>query len=145
MPISRRPVESKRRATRLWKDLDDILPKPPPFLFVPRWFRRCYTLTTLTLSYTVSNLVDIFYWKFPIFRKKMSSRGGLGQHLLGKFSSASWIRRGVTSCSPYTSFDETNDSVVKSERGELVRGYDPPWCTALTLRPVICGGRRSGL
>ena len=30
------------------------------------------------------------------------------------------------------------------ECGELVRGSDPPWCTALTLRPVICGGRRSG-
>ena len=27
---------------------------------------------------------------------------------------------------PYTSFDEVNDSVVKYERGELVRGSDPP-------------------
>ena len=40
MPISRRPVESKRRATRPWKDLDDILPKPPLLLLVPCWFRR---------------------------------------------------------------------------------------------------------
>ena len=40
MPISRRPVESKRRATRLWKDLDDIFPQPPRLLFVPSWFRR---------------------------------------------------------------------------------------------------------
>ena len=40
MPISRRPVESKRRATRLWKDLDDMLPKPPPLLFVSCRFRR---------------------------------------------------------------------------------------------------------
>ena len=56
-------LKSKRRATHLWKDLDDIVPKPPQLLFVPRWFRRtpaqhfiwggCYTLTLiLTLSYT---------------------------------------------------------------------------------------------
>ena len=30
----------KHRTTRLWKDMDDILPKPPPLIFVPRWFRR---------------------------------------------------------------------------------------------------------
>ena len=34
-----------------------------------------------------------------------------------------------------------NDSVVKYERGERVRGSDLPWCTVvLTLRPVMCGG-----
>ena len=32
----------------------------------------------------------------------------------------------MISCAPHTSFDEINDSVVKSERGELVRGSDPP-------------------
>ena len=45
------------------------------------------------------------------------------------FSSRSWIRRGVISCSLHTLFYEINDSVVNSERGELVRGYsgsDPP-------------------
>ena len=50
------------------------------------------------------------------------------------------MRRGVISCAPHTSFDEINDSVVNSERGELVRGSDPPlvykcslydrWCLA---------------
>ena len=39
-PIFRRPGESRRRATRLRKEPDDILPKPPPLLFLPRWFRR---------------------------------------------------------------------------------------------------------
>ena len=68
------------------------------------------------------------------------SRGDLGQHRPKKFSSKSWIRRGEISCSPHTSFDEINDSVVNYERGELVRGSDPPLCTALTLRPVIWGG-----
>ena len=47
-------------------------------------------------------------------------------------------------CWSHTSFDKINDSVVSSERGELVRAPTSPWCTALTLRPVICGGRRSG-
>ena len=57
MPISRRPVDSKRRATRLWKDLDDIFPKPPPLLFVPRWFRRKpaqHFIPGILLSYMVS-------------------------------------------------------------------------------------------
>ena len=56
----------------------------------------------------------------------MISRGHLRQHLLDESSSRSWIRRGVISCAPHTSFDEINDSVVNSERGELVRGSDPP-------------------
>ena len=56
----------------------------------------------------------------------MISRGDLGQHLLEKFSSKSWMRRGAISCVPRTSFDEINNSVVNSERGELVRGSDPP-------------------
>ena len=30
------------------------------------------------------------------------------------------------SCAPHTSLGEINDSVVKSERGELVGGSDPP-------------------
>ena len=56
----------------------------------------------------------------------MISRGDLGQHLLEECSSRSRIRRGVISCSPHTSFDDINDSAVNSERGELVRGSDPP-------------------
>ena len=57
-----------------------------------------------------------FSFNFPEFRKKTVSRGDLGQYLLEKFSSRSGIRRGVISCSPHTSFDEINDSVVNSER-----------------------------
>ena len=60
------------------------------------------------------------------FYKQIINRGDLGQHLIEKFSSRSWIRSGVISCSPHTSFDEINDSVVNSERGELVRGSDLP-------------------
>ena len=52
----------------------------------------------------------------------MISRGDLGQHR----PEISWIRRGVISCSPHTSFHEINDSVVNYERGKLVRGSDPP-------------------
>ena len=48
------------------------------------------------------------------------SCGDLGQHVLEKFSSRSWIRGGEISCAPHTSFDEINDVVVRSERGELV-------------------------
>ena len=66
-----------------------------------------------------------FYFS-RISGKKTTSRGDLDQHRPEKFSSRYWIRRGVTSCSPHTSFDEISDSVVNSERGELVRGSDPP-------------------
>ena len=66
------------------------------------------------------------FGNFPEFRKKTISRGNLGQHLLEKLSSRSWIRLDVISCSPHTSFDEVNDSVMNSERSEIVRGSDPP-------------------
>ena len=55
------------------------------------------------------------------------SGGDLGQHLLEKSSRRSWIRRGVISCAPHTSFGGTNDSVVKSEPGELAKGFAPPF------------------
>ena len=72
--------------------------------------------------------VGIFFF-FQLRRipnKKPISRCGLGQYRPKKFSSRFWIRRGVISCSPYTSFDEINDSVVNSGCGKLVRGSDPP-------------------
>ena len=68
----------------------------------------------------------VFFFNFPEFRKKTISRDDLGQRWPQKFSSRSWIRRGAISCSPHTSFDEIIDSVVNSERGELVRCFDPP-------------------
>ena len=43
-----------------------------------------------------------------------------------KFSSRSWSRGAAISCAPHTLFDEIDDSVVKSEHDELVRGPDPP-------------------
>ena len=90
------------------------------------------------------NLV-FFFLTFQNSGKKTISRGDLGQHRPENFSRRCLIRRGAISCSPHTSFDKMNDSVVNSERGELVGGSDPPFlCKALTLRPVICGGRRSG-
>ena len=67
-----------------------------------------------------------FFFKLSKIAEKTISRGDLGQHRPEKFCSRSWIRRGAISCSPHTSFDEINDSVVNSERGELVRGSDPP-------------------
>ena len=59
------------------------------------------------------------------FSEKKEPRCDLGQHLLEKFSSRCWIRRGVISCAPHASFLETNESVVNSERGELVTSSDP--------------------
>ena len=53
-------------------------------------------------------------------------RRDFDRHLPEKFSSRSWIRRGLISCPPYIQFDEINERVVNSERGELVRGSDPP-------------------
>ena len=69
------------------------------------------------------DLLPFLGGNFPIFR---ISGGDLRQHLLEKFSIKSWIRTGVVSCAPHTSFDEINDSIVKSERGELVMGANPP-------------------
>ena len=63
-----------------------------------------------------------FYSRIP---RKTISRRDLGQHRREKFSSRSWIRRGVISYSSHTSLDEINDSVVNSELGELVRRSDP--------------------
>ena len=63
---------------------------------------------------------------FSEFRKISISRGDFGQQRREKFPSRSWIRRGATSCSPLTSFDEINNTVVNSECGELVRGSDFP-------------------
>ena len=63
---------------------------------------------------------------FQFSGRKKKYRGDLGQHLLEIFSSKSWIRRGVISCAPHTSFDKMDHSVVNSECGELVRGSDPP-------------------
>ena len=47
-----------------------------------------------------------------IFSEKWIPGGNLGQELLQKFTSSSWIRSGEISCTPHTSFDEVNDSVV---------------------------------
>ena len=56
-----------------------------------------------------------------------------------KFSSRSWIRSGVISCAPHTSFIEINDSIVKSEHYELVRGSDPPLVyTGHTTADDVC-------
>ena len=68
---------------------------------------------------------NFFFRNFPELREKTICLGDLGQHRPENFSCISWIRRGAVSCS-HTSFDEINDSVVNSERGELVRGSDPP-------------------
>ena len=73
-----------------------------------------------------------FIWWIFLFatfqnsEKKNISRGDLGQHRPEKFSSRSWISRGAIPRSAYTPVEEINDSVVNSERGELVRGSDPP-------------------
>ena len=84
-----------------------------------------------------------FSWNFPIFRRKWISGGDLGQHVLQKSSSISWIKSGTISCASNTSFDKINYSVVKSERSSL-RAPTHPWCTVHMLRPAMCGGRRPG-
>ena len=58
----------------------------------------------------------IIFGNFPEFREKTISRGELGQCRPEKFSSRSWIRRGVIACAPCTSSDEINRNAVKSER-----------------------------
>ena len=82
---------------------------------------------TLTERSPVGPFLYILFLELSNFPKKKNMyRGNLGQHRLEKFSSRSWIRRGVIFCSPHTSLDEINDSVVNSKRGELVRGSDSP-------------------
>ena len=50
----------------------------------------------------------------------------LGQDRLEKNSAKRLIRSGEIPCPRQTSIDKTNDCVMKSERGALVRGSDPP-------------------
>ena len=98
-----------------------------------RWHRKAKSLkfpktpAKLCLNGGLWTQFDgIIFRNFPEFLKKTISRGNLGQHRPEKSSSRSWIRCGAMYCSPHTSFDEIIDSVVNSERGELVRGSDPP-------------------
>ena len=68
---------------------------------------------------------------YVLYEYKFSGGGGgsggdHGQYLLAKISSKSWSKHGVISCAPHTSFDEIKDGIVKSGRGELARGTDPP-------------------
>ena len=71
-----------------------------------------------------SSFVELLFETFQNSGKKTISPGDLGHLLLEKFSSRSWKRCGVISCSPYSSFDQINYSVVKSKCAELVRGSE---------------------
>ena len=81
---------------------------------------------TLPERSSMGPMLYLFIFQLSRIPEKTISRGDLGQHLLENFPSRSWIRRGAISCFPHTSFDLINDNVVNSERGELVRGSDPP-------------------
>ena len=83
-----------------------------------------------------------FFGTFQYSGKKKSD-GDLVQHLLEKISSRSWIRNGAIWCDPNTLFDEINDSVGKSKRGELVKGSNPPLVHSAHI-VTTCGGRRQG-
>ena len=74
------------------------------------------------------------FWKVS---KRIHQMGSIGDRSGKVWLGSSWIsnfwpfivtglRRTVILCSPHSSFDEINDSVVNSERGEFVRGSDPP-------------------
>ena len=89
------------------------------------------------------NLVELFFETFQNFEKKRFLAAILAN--IGLRNSQADLGLDAAQYRVlHTSFNGINDSIVNSERGELVRGSTPPWCTALTLRPVICGGRRSG-
>ena len=68
-----------------------------------------------------------------------------GQDRPGKNATKYLLRSAEISSPQQTSSDETNDCVIKSEKGALVRGSDPPSVTVSTTRQVICGGRRRGV
>ena len=75
---------------------------------------RLWTQLRRNISETFRN------WEKTIYR------GDLDQHPPENSQADLGLKRGAISCSPHTSFDEINDSVVNSERGELVRGSHPP-------------------
>ena len=56
-----------------------------------------------------------------------------------------FVRSGVVPSPGQASIDKTNDRAMKSERGALVRGSDPPSGHSVTKRPVIGGGRPPGV
>ena len=75
---------------------------------------------------SMGSILLLFFLKVSIITKKWISGSDLGQHLPQNFSSRSWTRSGEISCRPHTSLDEINNSVVRSERGALVRVSNPP-------------------
>ena len=101
-------------------------------------------------SWTVANgpdFPDLFFATFQFSRKKVFLAAILGNMCLRISQADLGIEAARFRVTPHTSPDEINDSAVRSERGELVRGSDPPLVyssTVLTLSPVICSGRRPG-
>ena len=89
-------------------------------------FRRSQPNLAGTVVYGRSNFLVLYFGTFQFSAKKWIYGGDIRQHLLEKFQSRSWIRRGVILCAHHTSFDEIIDSNVNSERRQLVRGSDPP-------------------
>ena len=71
------------------------------------------------------NLVDLFLGTFHFPGKKGFLAAILANICLRNSQANLGLDAAYFFCSPQTSFDEINDGVVKSERGELVRVSDP--------------------
>ena len=86
--------------------------------------------------------------KVTNFKKKTTKKvpGQMwGQDRPESNSAKCLIRIGGIPSQRQTSIDKINDRTLKSERDALVRGTGPPSGHSVTKRPVIRGGRRSGV
>ena len=83
--------------------------------------------------------------KFQTFLQKQKSRADLGSRSAWEKLSQMLIRSGEIPSPRQTSIDKTNDCAMKSERGVLIGGSDPPLFTVFAKRPVISGVRRPGV
>ena len=96
------------------------------------------------LCVSTARFLDICFEIFPIFQKKIWIPGGMLRKLklmiISKRRDPGWS----TILDTFRSKKLTTSGVVKSERGGLVRVFVHLWYTVLTLRPVMCGGRRLG-
>ena len=66
------------------------------------------------------------FWKKTREIKNKNLRQTLGRDRLRKNKGGNLVRSGEIPSSRQTSIDKTNNCVMNSERGALVRGSDPP-------------------
>ena len=88
--------------------------------------------------------IYLYFWNFPIFRKWILT-AIFGNACLKNYEANLGFE--ATRFHVLHTLGSTKSAtfVMKSKRGELVRGSDAPSRTVLTIRPAICSGTQPGV